>query len=115
MLDTEMLVPNTRKRARSPSPSPSAAAAPALVQQPCLPLTSKRLALHTSLVESQTHPTTAAIPMASPPSSSLNGTSALSVSEAEPCDNEDKLNVYGILIYTGKALPADIRNFVTTL
>jgi hypothetical protein len=113
MLDTEMLDPDTRKRARSPSPS--AAAVPSLVQQPCLPLTSERLALHTSLVESQTHPTTAAISMASPPSSSCNSTSALSVFETEPCDNEDKLNVYGILVCTGKALPADIHNFVSTL
>jgi hypothetical protein len=109
----ETLDPDTRKRARSPSPS--AAAVPALVQQPYLPLTRERLALHTSLVESQTHPTTAAISMASPPSSSWNGTSTLSVFETEPCDNENKLNVYGILVYIDKALPADIHNFVATL
>jgi hypothetical protein len=53
--------------------------------------------------------------MASPPSSSWNGTSALSVFETELCDNENKLNVYGILVCTGEALPADIHNFVTTL
>jgi hypothetical protein len=106
MLDIEMVVPYTRKRARSPS----AAAVPALVQQPCLPLTSERLALHTSFVESQTHPTTAAISMAS-----RNSTSALSVFETEPCDNESKLNAYGILVCTGKTPPADIHNFVTTL
>jgi hypothetical protein len=39
----------------------------------------------------------------------------LSVFETELCDNENKLNVYGILVCTGKALPADIHNFVTTL
>jgi hypothetical protein len=116
-----MPVAYTQRRARSlpsPSPSPSPSLSP-LAASAQLPLTSERLALHTSLVESQAHPTSAAISismsMAPPPSPSRTNASASSVSKTKPRDNENKLIVYGILVCTGKPLPAEIRTFVSAL
>jgi hypothetical protein len=112
----------TRKHARSlslpppslsPSPSPSLLPAPtsALFQQHHhLPLTRERLALHTSLTESQAYPTSSltSMSMAPPPSLSKKSTSALSAPKTNSTDDENKLAAYGILICTKETFPPEI-------